>query len=76
MELKCNAAGFEILFFLIFFYICTLYNTSLNEGIFFMLHALHWILSKEPEVEALPVPAVEDLLVCQVQAEELLTLLL
>lgn len=40
-----------------------------------MLHALHWILSKEPEVEALPVPAVEDLLVCQVQAEELLTLL-
>nr|XP_022312166.1 uncharacterized protein LOC111117363 isoform X1 [Crassostrea virginica]XP_022312167.1 uncharacterized protein LOC111117363 isoform X1 [Crassostrea virginica] len=27
--------------------------------------ALHWILSKEPEIEALPVPIVEDLLLCQ-----------
>lgn len=37
--------------------------------------ALHWILSKEPEVEALPVPVVEDLLMCQeyLQAEEPLT---
>lgn len=37
--------------------------------------ALYWILSKEPEVEALPVPVVEDLLMCQeyLQAKEPLT---
>ncbi|XP_056008986.1 uncharacterized protein LOC125663763 [Ostrea edulis] len=31
---------------------------------FLFLKALHWILSKEPEIEALPLPIVEDLL-CQ-----------
>lgn len=38
-------------------------------------YTLHWILSKEPGVEALPVPVVEDLLMCQdyLQAEEPLT---
>ncbi|XP_022288509.2 uncharacterized protein LOC111100719 [Crassostrea virginica] len=37
--------------------------------------ALHWILAKEPEVEALPVPIVEDLLTCQeyIAAKEPLT---
>lgn len=31
----------------------------------FFFKAMHWILSKEPEVEAPPVPTVEDLITCQ-----------